>query len=144
MLEQLLKESFFAELEEVLENKKFIDPNAPPRPQDVVVDQMSELEKAIYTLSSKKAKLAGMSMLRIMYENVSKDDEEKLIKAMKILDAQAKTLNEIMWILIKDRLQLWDKSIGVRSNYLVVWFDDNKDSSARDLKDLISILGRAE
>jgi len=141
MLEKLLEESFFEELEEILKEGQFMEPNAPTRQQDIVVDQMSEIEKAFYTLSNKKAKLAGMSILRLQYENLNDTDKNRLSAAANALKTQADVLRDLMWILIKDRLNLWGKSIGIRDGFRVVWFEDDP-GSMKGLRDLLGLLGQ--
>lgn len=137
MLKELFENTFLSELQEI-ERGKFIEPNAEARPEDNIVGEMDELEKAIYTLSNKKAKLAGMSVLQLSFESLNSDEKTCLTHAALSLKTQSENLKELMWTLIKDRLNLWDRSIGIRRGFKVVWVDEKRMmDNARDLLSLI-------
>jgi len=132
MLERLLKETFLKELDEIKPDD-FAEPDCDKSASDSgehVVGEMNDLEKAIYTLMNMKDRFKELALEKLTSGNFSPSEKEKLKYAFYELLAQRNALAELMWAIIRERLNLGDRlAIGVRKKFKVVWFERSECSS---------------
>lgn len=134
MAEDLFKGTFLGELAGVIEKNEFQGPGDEVKPEEKSEGEMNQLEKAVWTLSNKKDRLAGMLELKIRFDVSNPSEKEVLLNEMILLKQQAKFLRELMWLIIKERLNLEGKSIGIRGNFTIVSFESDEHPLARLLK----------
>ncbi len=113
------KKSWFENLiSELALIKKFNDAKAPLQDGEQVLGEMSELAKKLFTLSCMLRKEAGQAELEAKYGS----DADMQGHAMKKqeLEQKANALKEIMFTILYEQFNAWDKSIGLRVGFQVV------------------------
>lgn len=124
VLNDLIENTFLKELEEI-KKSDYINPKDSLESKVVVAGQMNNLEKSLYALSSRKRKFAELTRIKVQFDNCSTDETKGLYLAYLSLRGQDRLLQHMMWVSIKDRFNLWDKSVGVRNDFKVVWWEDS-------------------
>ena len=91
---------------------------------DHIVGKMSDLARRLYTLSCLLEKSAGQYTLDGKY---CRDTAEKLRLESKTheLAAKSQVIKDIMWIIIREELDLWNVGIGVRKDFKVITTEDS-------------------
>ncbi len=113
------KKSWFENLiSELALITKFNDAKAPLQEGEQVLGEMSELAKKLFTLSCMLRKEAGQAELEAKYG--SDADTQGLTMKKQELERKASTLREIMFTILYEQFNAWDKSIGLRAGFQVI------------------------
>ena len=104
--------------------KGFIEPEFTIKNTDKVVGEMSELTKKLFTLGRLLEKDGNQNKLDSHY---CADNEHKLELEAKAAEytMKAQAVKILMWIGVREELQLWSANIGIRSGFKVVVIPDN-------------------
>lgn len=89
--------------------------------------------RKLYALSRRHARTAAEIMVQAQFEG---DDalSEQYAERIAALKAKSDLLIEIFWVALKDEFHLWNKSIGIRKEWRVVWFSPQEP----DLGEILS------
>jgi len=128
---ELFDGTFLGELSGVIEKNEFQDPGDEVKAEEKAEGEMNQLEKAVWTLANKKDRLAGMMELKIRFDTPAMTEKEILLNELILLKHQAKILRELMWLLVKERLNLSGKSIGIRGKFTIVSFESEEHPLSR-------------
>lgn len=120
---------------ELSQVKDFIDPESELESGDHVVGVMTDDQKALYTRGRYLAKesMEALAALALGGGQV----EEKLAKSRELRD-KSQLLNHLFWITVQDHFDLWDKSVGARKGFQIVWMEEKEKS--RSLGDILKRL----
>jgi hypothetical protein len=114
---EIFKETFLNEIAELLANKQFNNFTfAPCEENDDIVGEMTDLEKAIFTLAKNKS---------AEHNEIANElrDEGKIaenLKTMHKLKGQVDILKSLCWQIIEDRLCLNGDRISLREGCKIV------------------------
>ncbi len=123
ILVKLLKETFLRELDEIGPDD-FIEPDWEISPGETIVGEMNDLEKAIATLFYRKSKLKSLIHQRLIFDKPTPTEKEELEYTFFESVGQKDTFYELMWAIIRERLNLYDKAVGLRRDSR--WFGMRK------------------
>jgi len=145
-----LKGTFIEDLFEAMQNCEDGVPDEPVADGELVVGEMNELEKALYSLLGKYGEIERGIVNRFCGEGTPiKLEEEPSLKAqLGSCQSRFKIANKLMWENIGTRLAYQDTSLstgwGVRSDgQIVLIFGDNgHDHNPLDALRNLALLGR--
>lgn len=101
-------------------------------PRDHYVGKATESMKQMYTLYLRKEQAAEEAKLKIRFAR-GVGEGQSLQSQYAESKAKARVLRLLFWITIQDEFDLWDKqSVGIRSNWDVVWTDPDPDPDIAD------------
>ena len=112
----IFESTVLAEVEEVLAKKQFDNLTLGPIEEgEEVVGDMTELEKAVFALTTKKTDEHNQ-MVNPHEDEVSDEKKETLSR----LRNQVEVLRSLGWQIIQDRLNLNRANVGIREGYKIV------------------------
>jgi len=112
---EIFKGTFIIEVVELLEQKQFNNLDfASCEEGNEVVGEMTDLEKAIFSLANKKS-VEHNNMLNEL-EEIS-DEQHKTLRGLR---GQVETLKSLCWQIIQDRLNLNGNAIGLSEGCMIV------------------------
>jgi len=126
-------------LEELLEIELFIDPGYRIEPGEKIIGEMTDLEKAVYTLIELRQK---------KIRNIMEKGEEPVFSNRKLTPVEAldkvrkevETLDQLLWALIEDRLRVWENEVGIREKYKIVLIPPKDKTQPPDLSDFLKFI----
>ena len=141
---QLFKDTFLMELLDVdTSNSSGIRNDPDDNEQIEMLGEMSELEKRVYLLRNRFARLHKGVHIQLRYDDgIEGAEEEKLKRSCSVLSQYEEALTELMWALIRDRFSLQipaGRGLGVRNKWKAVSIEDNGPKFPEGLK---AIIGR--
>jgi len=125
-------------LDIVMEDLANIDTNDLYKPEDGeekgdhFVGNLSDKEMRILTLSRNLQKKAEEAKEAAQMSDLAGDDEaqEKMKMEIRRICEKSNILNGIFWCSIKEKHNLWGKSIAIRKGGKIVWFEKSEHSGA--------------
>jgi hypothetical protein len=87
-----------------------------------IVGEASDGLKRIWTFAEKLEEAALQSLVQARFSK-SREAGEELYKKAKEFKEKEETLRRIFWICLKDEFNLWDRPVGIRKGFKVVWYE---------------------
>jgi hypothetical protein len=131
-LNELLAGTFLEELATIQDK----DPGAPVADGERVFGEMSKVERKLYALGQKYAKLAMLIAAEAEFESENMEDRDRLMGIANNTRDSSSAVREVMWAIIRDRLHLitHGMTVGVRKNFQVVCFKPKKKGLPESIK----------
>jgi len=120
---------------ELKQVSNFLEPEEEIKQGETVVGDMSNETKALYTLSRYKAKEALDIQAGLM---ICRENEEEKKAAINAAKARGALLYEILWVYLRDDLNLWNagRGLALRRGFKVVTYKESPELPPF-LKDLL-------
>jgi len=118
----------------------FINPTDIAGPQEKVIGEMNELEKAVYTVFFEKIQLVknrlkdmGIDERNVRF-NLEINNLEKTIKNLRLME-EVIFFEKLLWLLIGERLRISSiGNLGVRENFTIVKIKPERNCADCPLK----------
>uniref|UniRef100_A0A6M3KK32 Uncharacterized protein n=1 Tax=viral metagenome TaxID=1070528 RepID=A0A6M3KK32_9ZZZZ len=104
---------------------QIINPNYLVEKDDHVVGTASDMVQKLFTLGKMMQKDAAQMELDAKFCS-NLEEQVGLLAKYNELQAKAAVLKELFWIGVRDEFALWNKSVGIRIDYTVVWNDKDE------------------
>jgi hypothetical protein len=140
-LNELMKGTFLEELSEI----KIVEPNSEwDEEEDQVLGVMNELEKRVYSLGNQYGRAAALVKTQVQFDPMDGDSKTQLAEQHILLKETAHNIRELLWSLLKWRMQTEDKHcLGIRTGFKVIQCkNDHSKGMPQSLQNLLGGLMR--
>lgn len=129
---QKLEETFFSEIRQIVESQDFAEIETEVDSSETIVGEMTVLEKALRTISARQIERACCELKLSAKQFFAEKPNLKILTQARDMALRGKAVadsaNDLMWIFIKDRLDLWKpECIGIRKGFQIVTFDEKEE-----------------
>lgn len=121
-----------------IDESDLIEPGFKPEKNDNVVGEMPDMCRRLFTLGLGLEKTARQYLLDAQYCTDKAVKSQLLAKANESAK-KAQVLMLLMWIGIRDELELWGENIGMREGFKVVTRPDMDDDVPPFFKGLFNL-----
>lgn len=121
-----------------VEDMEIMEPTEDMSPGEIVVGEMPECCRKLYTYGNHIAERYARLQIEL---HMGRVDRDKAMSELEELESKAKLIGHMMWVGIKDELNLWEGKhnvdYGVRKGYVVVRFKSKPQMLGLNLGDLL-------